>query len=392
MNIEYLEKYLKYKNKYLNLRYESLRGGLEPDYGLIRVQLNLLFNSDARNKIQQFVDNLQSDLKSKRSQVGGINTPKIDEYGSEYEYASEPYSDSEFDYDPEPESEPEFKKLIDEIIKTLKLEPDNLVITNLNELFKYDLDYDNSRIYNLIKDNIDYIKFKEEYNNYIIKNIRLLIRKINDLKDIEEKMDDNIKNLIKNIIEVKLPLFIMNDLSNIKDIKTSIEKLIIINDIEVIKRNISLLETNTTKYEDIINLLKQINSIIYLNIKIEEYLKEDKKYYFDIDMPSWRYCYQFNEAPFISDLYEYLNDNINTKFIDIVYEEPINIETQLLSVIPLQYSKNIFSNHIEKKYNKNLNDNVTKFMFPEKPHIELNKEIYWMCEPILPQIDLDLVK
>lgn len=117
-----------------------------------------------------------------------------------------------------------------------------------------------------------------------------------------------------------------------------------------------------------------------------------KRYYFDIDMPSWRYCYQFNEAPFISDLYEYLNDNINTKFIDIVYEEPINIETQLLSVIPLQYSKNIFSNHIEKKYNKNLNDNVTKFMFPEKPHIELNKEIYWMCEPILPQIDLDLVK
>lgn len=116
-----------------------------------------------------------------------------------------------------------------------------------------------------------------------------------------------------------------------------------------------------------------------------------KEYYFNTNMPSWRYHYQFNEAPFISDLYEYLNDNINNKFIDIEYEEPIDIETQLLSVIPKQY-KDILEKNIREKYNKFSNNNITKYMFPTKPHIELNKELYWMCEPNIPQIDIDLIK
>jgi len=115
-----------------------------------------------------------------------------------------------------------------------------------------------------------------------------------------------------------------------------------------------------------------------------------KQYYFDINMPSWRYHYQFNEAPFISDLYEYLNDNMNDKFIDILYEEPIDIKTQLLSVIPKQY-KHILEKNIKEKYNKFSNNNVTKYMFPIKPHIELNKELYWMCEPNIPQIDIELI-
>jgi 5'-3' exonuclease len=115
-----------------------------------------------------------------------------------------------------------------------------------------------------------------------------------------------------------------------------------------------------------------------------------KQYYFEINMPSWRYYYQFNDAPFISDLYEFLNDNINKKFIDILYEEPIDIETQLLSVIPKQY-KHILNKNIKDKYNNISNKEYTKYMFPTKPHIELNKELYWMCEPNIPQIDIDLL-
>ena len=30
-------------------------------------------------------------------------------------------------------------------------------------------------------------------------------------------------------------------------------------------------------------------------------------------------------------------------------------------------------------------------MFPQKPHIELNKDMYWMCEPLLPTIDINLL-
>jgi 5'-3' exonuclease len=138
-----------------------------------------------------------------------------------------------------------------------------------------------------------------------------------------------------------------------------------------------------------INQQKFINNICKNYLMMIEWIK---KYYFDIDMPSWRYYYEFNEAPFISDLYEYLNNLLSDskQFESIKYEESISIETQLLSVIPQQYYKNIFSKNIEKKYDKFLNDNITKYMFPKKPHLDLNKEMYWMCEPILPQIDIDL--
>jgi 5'-3' exonuclease len=139
-----------------------------------------------------------------------------------------------------------------------------------------------------------------------------------------------------------------------------------------------------------INQQKFINKVCHNYLMMFQWIF---KYYFDITMPSWRYYYCYDESPFISDIYNYLNDFLSEgkQFEEILYEDSIKIETQLLSVIPPQFYKNIFNKKIENEYKQKLNDIKTKYMFPQKPHIELNKDMYWMCEPILPSIDIKLL-
>ncbi len=139
-----------------------------------------------------------------------------------------------------------------------------------------------------------------------------------------------------------------------------------------------------------INQQKFINKVCHNYFMMINWIT---KYYFEINMPSWRFCYQYDESPFVSDLYVYLNDFLSEgkQFESILYEDSIKIETQLLSVIPPQFYKNIFNKNIENEYKKKLNDIKTKYMFPQKPHIELNKDMYWMCEPLLPSIDIELL-
>jgi 5'-3' exoribonuclease 2 len=114
------------------------------------------------------------------------------------------------------------------------------------------------------------------------------------------------------------------------------------------------------------------------------------KYYFDADMPSWTYYYEFNHSPFASDIYNYLDKIKDVYKYEINYKKNINIETQLISIIPPVYS-DIFNKKIIDKYKINYNDITTKYMLPDKIELEYDKEIYWMCEPKLPMLDIDLI-
>jgi len=113
-------------------------------------------------------------------------------------------------------------------------------------------------------------------------------------------------------------------------------------------------------------------------------------YYFDISMPSWQFCYYFDDAPFASDLIRYINDMINNnKEIKIPYKETINMDKQLLSVIPYYY------NDILKDISVNIDkfkDIRTRYMFPNEYKINYDNDIYWLCEVELPMIDFDLIK
>jgi 5'-3' exonuclease len=131
-----------------------------------------------------------------------------------------------------------------------------------------------------------------------------------------------------------------------------------------------------------INQQNMINKICKNYLNIIEWIT---KYYFDIEMPSWQYCYYFNNSPFASDLYKYLNENkIN---YNIEYKDCISIKKQLLSVIPEYYKKILSELNLD-----NIADYKSKYMFPKEYELEyFNKEQYWMCEVKLPIIDLDII-
>lgn len=115
-------------------------------------------------------------------------------------------------------------------------------------------------------------------------------------------------------------------------------------------------------------------------------------YYFD-KVPSWRFQYQFNHAPFISDLYKTINKS-DDKNINIIKDKfkyndrCIGIENQLLAVIPPQYM------NLQTVRNKNkMNNPRYKFMFPSTIKLDyINKDQLWKCEPLMPIIDIDLLE
>ncbi len=103
-------------------------------------------------------------------------------------------------------------------------------------------------------------------------------------------------------------------------------------------------------------------------------------------MPSWQFCYYFENAPFASDLKKYLDENIINE--EIEYKPVIKMETQLLSVIPPYYSDILKECKINTSKFK---DKKTQFMFPIHYELDYSKDQYWMCEALLPMIDLDLI-
>lgn len=132
-----------------------------------------------------------------------------------------------------------------------------------------------------------------------------------------------------------------------------------------------------------INQYKTINNVCKNYLEMIEWIT---KYYFDINSPSWQFCYYFENSPFASDLANYLEHNKVNK--NIPYKDSIDINIQLISVIPQYYS------NILKECNVNIDkfkDSKTQFMFPNKYDLDLNKDQYWMCEAKLPVLDLDLL-
>ena len=112
-------------------------------------------------------------------------------------------------------------------------------------------------------------------------------------------------------------------------------------------------------------------------------------YYFD-KCNSWRWQYKFTHPPFLSDLYNYLkNLDINKNF-NVEYKSPIDINTQLVCVIPPQFS------HILPEKLRFLNSSSNSpiiDMYPIIYNLDMyNKTQLYKCIPILPYLDIDRVE
>lgn len=111
------------------------------------------------------------------------------------------------------------------------------------------------------------------------------------------------------------------------------------------------------------------------------------KYYFE-GCSSWTWHYPFSHAPFISDLYEYINDSSINDINKITFnkDKPLNPCVQLLAVLPKQ------CNHeLPKKYRHLVTSENSPIidMYPDKVELDLiHKDMLWQAIPFMPYLDI----
>jgi 5'-3' exonuclease len=239
-----------------------------------------------------------------------------------------------------------------------------------------------------------------------------------------------LKYYIKNMLELKNDYIIdRKNISMIKINNLAFKSLInlIANDEDSILKSYKkkhmrcnsndLYEKEIFKIE---NLLFKINDPIKIGTdNINEYRNRFYNYYFDTDLenkrirnnmvnnyleglkwvtyyyfdkcPCWDYFYNFDVAPFINDIKEYIEEE-KFKFENIKFKlgQSINPIEQLLLVLPPQSSyllpkKIRFLVHSDKS--------PIYHLFPTNFEQDfINKHKYWMAIPLLPNIELNLVR
>lgn len=113
------------------------------------------------------------------------------------------------------------------------------------------------------------------------------------------------------------------------------------------------------------------------------------KYYFG-QCASWTWMYNYEYAPFISDLSKFIKTcHLNLNKINFEQNTPLKCLTQLLCVIPP-----IYSNLLPPEYAKLMTDENSKIadLFPTKFDIDTaNKTMLWQCIPLLPLLTINRV-
>jgi 5'-3' exonuclease len=130
------------------------------------------------------------------------------------------------------------------------------------------------------------------------------------------------------------------------------------------------------------NLKNQVKKV---TLSFYNVLKWVSEYYFH-DAPSWNVQYDFDEAPFVSDIYENFKQFAE---IEILHNnKSLSIPQQLLSVIP-PAKKDILDKSIQDK----MNDINIIHMLPIKVEYDYNyKEKFWLCEAIMPYLNYEEIE
>jgi 5'-3' exoribonuclease 2 len=115
-------------------------------------------------------------------------------------------------------------------------------------------------------------------------------------------------------------------------------------------------------------------------------LKWVAMYYFD-KCPSWDYYYPYDHAPFLSDMAKHKFDFNNVVFKD---SSPLTPFEQLLIVLPKQST---YLLPIElQKIMTNPNSSAAH-LYPNEFELDMiGKKKYWMCSPILPNLEINLIR
>ena len=116
-------------------------------------------------------------------------------------------------------------------------------------------------------------------------------------------------------------------------------------------------------------------------------LKWVTQYYF-IKCPAWEWYYPYDQAPFLNDIYQNM-DNIKINRIKLPVGKPLTPYVQLLSVLPPQSSC-----ILPKELQHLMHDKRSEIIYLYPTDFEqdfINKDRYWKGIPQLPPLDTGLV-
>jgi 5'-3' exoribonuclease 2 len=278
--------------------------------------------------------------------------------------------------------------------------------------------------YNLKKENIicDFIFICYLLGNDFLPHLASL-----DIYD--NAIDTLIMKYIDTFIDIKEYIILENNNINIKFFIRLFEELYLIEEQTLVenygKRKKRYHCSSTDKYDieihKIENLMFKIDDPIKLGLgSFEEYRERYYDYYFHVkpneidsfadkmvyqylrglkwvtlyyfdSCPSWNYYYPYDHPPFIKDIYNYIRKNKNI-FNEIKFDlgRPLNPYEQLLCVLPSD-SCFLLPEPL-RKLMLNINSSLAH-LYPTKFEIDLiNKHKYWMGIPLLPPLEIGLIK
>jgi 5'-3' exonuclease len=116
------------------------------------------------------------------------------------------------------------------------------------------------------------------------------------------------------------------------------------------------------------------------------------RYYFE-ECPTWRWQYKYAHAPFLSDIMSYLERTDIMSWengIEFQNEPPLDMYTQLVSVIPQKYS------HILPYELQSLSGSANSpviDMYPQTYPVDMiNKTVLYKCVPHIPYLDVKRIE
>lgn len=115
-------------------------------------------------------------------------------------------------------------------------------------------------------------------------------------------------------------------------------------------------------------------------------LKWVAMYYFD-KCPSWEWYYPFDHAPFLNDM---VRNKFNFNNINFEIGKPLTPHEQLLIVLPKETA--YLLPPLLRKIMTNTNGSASH-LYPDKFELDMiGKKKYWMCTPILPNLEINLIR
>lgn len=303
------------------------------------------------------------------------------------------------------------------------------------DLIMLTLQFQNENIY-LLREKQKYEKNQEVDTDEI--DIRYLLLNINKVKEFtwnQLNKDYNFKNIISKERFIKdfifLCFFIGNDFlphfkflnvydkgieeifeqykkclkkhkNNLVDDKNNINMSFLVDILKYFSDNEDYFnnKNNKTKYDNIVRYYDQDwkkryynhflrnnnqNTVDNVCFNFCQMLKWTTKYYFE-GTKNWSLFYKYRCSPCVSDLYKYLQNNDINK-IKIYEDKPVTMNQQLMIILPPQSSY-----LIPRKYNYLMFSRL-KHMYPTKYRLEkVDKKYPWMFTPILPDINIRLIK